>query len=168
MDRDKFIWGVVLISLLLIIEHWRHPGPEPNETSSSLTAIQSEQSRDAQQIQQDAEQYDKHVETAKEATKVLNRVIYWTLHDILTFTIKALEAWKNIQNPFFRFLIFFGAVMGLFNVALALKRSLQARKMEIFCPYPECRASGKPVAGSWNRYRCKRGHQFNGESHGIY
>jgi hypothetical protein len=157
----KYIGISLFILLVLIIEVWLHPGPEPVETASVSTAIQGEQPADNQQ-------YDKYVEAAKEAAKTVNTAIYWALHDLLLLSDKTLEGWKNIQNPFFRFLIFFGAVMGLLNVALALKRSLQAKKMAIFCPYPECRGSGKPIAGSWNRYRCKRGHQFNGEAHGIY
>jgi hypothetical protein len=152
---------VALISLVLFIESQRHPGPEPVEIAPTSTGIQNEQPADKQQN-------DKYVESAKEAAKVVNAAIYWTLHDLLLLSRNILEGWKNIQNPLFRFLIFFGAVMGMLNVALALKRSLQAKKMAIFCPYPECRASGEPIAGSWNRYRCKRGHQFNGEAHGIY
>jgi hypothetical protein len=96
---------------------------------------------------------------------VINAAIYWALQDSLEFSWLTLQWWLNIKNPFLRLGVLFGAVMGVLNVLLTLRREARVRRLAIFCT--ECQTHGRPIAGTWNRYRCRTGHQFNGDPHGV-
>ena len=154
----KFIGTVFIIVLVLFIELQRHPGPEPVGKAVTSTAILNEQPSDQTSD-------DRYGQFAQWATTTMNTAVYWTLSDLLFLSVKALDRWKNINNPILRFLIFFGVVMGSLSVVRWGNGYLKFRKMALYCP--ECQELGLPIRGTQNRYVCKRSHRFNGDPHGF-
>lgn len=97
---------------------------------------------------------------------VISEGLYWGLYDSILFAGWLLERWWSINNPIFRIGILLSAVMAGFNLYMRWKGWRLHRRMSIFCPIDN--SPGRPIAGTYNRYRCKaHKHQFNGDTHGI-
>ncbi len=97
---------------------------------------------------------------------VINAAIYWGFYDALSIAQAILQLWLNIKNPVIKLVAVSGSVTITLNVTITIKRWLWNDKMSLFCPIDA--TPGKPIPGTYNRYRCSEGHQFNGDPHGIH
>ncbi len=97
------------------------------------------------------------------AANIIRYQIYWVLRGFLTVALTLLERWIQIESP----VIGLGGFMFLLLLALNLRSFLKDRRHQVlhtvYCPLDELPA--RPIRGTINRYRCRRGHQFSGEPH---
>ncbi|MGH9799195.1 MAG: hypothetical protein ACRD82_02435 [Blastocatellia bacterium] len=97
--------------------------------------------------------------------RVSTSMIYFMLMDAVNSVGIVVNKWHDKLSPPYRL----GSLVILALLALNLRYFLigwKHRSMaSVYCEVDNTRA--KPIRGSYNRYRCGRGHQFADEPHGL-
>ena len=96
------------------------------------------------------------------AMRVSTSMIYFMTSDVVNRSRDVLEAWHRLK-PHFRL----GSMIVMVLLALNLRYFFKERGRRVtrtvYCEIDNTKA--RPISGSYNRYRCGRGHQFSGEPH---
>jgi hypothetical protein len=96
---------------------------------------------------------------------VINASVYWLLVDVYYGFIKLFDLWNDISNPIIKLGVLFVGAMMLINLGWAIKQEQQIRRLTVYCERDGLPSA--PIRGTKNRYRCKKGHQFYSDYHGI-
>lgn len=102
---------------------------------------------------------------AEWAATVINASIYWVLVDIYSVLLELFARWNEIDNPIIKLGVLFVGVMVLVNVGWAVKQHQLISKMTVYCELDGLPSI--PIPRTKNRYRCRQGHQFYSDHHGI-
>ena len=101
-------------------------------------------------------------EVWKWGLRVSTSMIYFMLRDLVSIVIETLTKWHEL-SPERRFGTMLIVVLFITNVMFSLKERGRRAMLRVTCPYDQTRAF--PIQGSYNRYRCRHGHQFADDSH---
>lgn len=102
----------------------------------------------------------------KWAVDLLADLIYGSFTLIFQGLDYVLLNWKQIDSP----VVKLGSLMFVIMLLIILYQQYllklcrrNIRVLDLVCP--TCQSNAHPLRGTVNRYRCVRGHQFNGDYH---
>lgn len=96
--------------------------------------------------------------------RVSTSIIYFMLTDLVSLVVETLTQWHKL-SPERRFGTLLVVLLVITNLTYSWKDRGRKRMLRITCPHDQTRAF--PIPGSYNRYRCRHGHQFADDSHRI-
>ncbi|MFN0111660.1 MAG: hypothetical protein ACKVZH_22595 [Blastocatellia bacterium] len=94
--------------------------------------------------------------------RVSTSLIYFMLKDFITLFVDALTKWHEL-SPERRFGTMLVTVLLITNVMYSLKDRGRRAMLRVTCPHDQTKAY--PIPGSYNRYKCRNGHQFADDAH---
>jgi len=94
--------------------------------------------------------------------RVSTSIIYFMLRDLVSLVVETLTQWHKL-SPERRFGTLLVVVLLITNVMFGWKERGRRAMLRVTCPYDLTRAF--PIRGSYNRYRCRNGHQFADDAH---
>ena len=94
--------------------------------------------------------------------RVTTSMIYFMLKDFFTLFVDVLTKWREL-TPERRFGTMLVTVLLITNVMYSLRDRGRREMLRVICPHDQTRAY--PIPGSYNRYRCRNGHQFADDAH---
>ncbi len=97
------------------------------------------------------------------AANVIRYQIYWSIRMVLVLALAALDRWIQIESPVMGLGGFLFLLLLAINLFWFLKDRNHQIKHSVYCPLDELPA--RPIRGTINHYRCRRGHQFTDEPH---
>lgn len=94
--------------------------------------------------------------------RISTSMIYFMLTDLLAFIWNTLTKWHEL-TPERRFGSLLLILLLISNLLLSLKERNRRAIRTVYCEIDNTRAL--PISGSYNRYRCRKGHQFADDPH---
>ena len=95
--------------------------------------------------------------------RVSTSMIYFMLMDTVNRCGDVLNLWHHKLSPAYRLGTLVISVLLLLNLRYFLKDRVRKVTRTVYCEIDNTNA--RPIPGSYNRYRCGRGHQFADEPH---
>ncbi|MBP6822791.1 MAG: hypothetical protein KA368_14675 [Acidobacteria bacterium] len=160
----NFIRNCVVIIVILFIELARNgfQPPPPLVASQNLVS----QNVPSQNLPPENQGFTKNL--INWSITMINAAIYYTWEDALKLQRLTLDLWHGINDPIKKLGVLFVSLLLFMNIRSLLKQRSLQNKLAVYCPVDGCHLRSHPIAGSVNRYRCPRKHQFAGEAHDFH
>lgn len=100
--------------------------------------------------------------------RVITDMIYLLISGVLLTFLNIIDLWHTKLKPPIRLGTFAFALLLLdwLRVKLQLRYwHLKVRRLALYCP--TCEGLAQPMVGTFNRYRCRKNHQFDGDYHNL-
>ncbi len=88
----------------------------------------------------------------------INASIYWSWNDALELLRWIFDRWNDIKDPIKKLGVLFVSVLLTMNLLSFLKQRALENRHSVYCPIDNLPA--RPIRGTINRYKCRKGHQF--------